>query len=40
MSIGVASCTLKDINYDDIISNADKALYKAKNDGRDRVEVF
>ncbi|WP_207761799.1 sensor domain-containing diguanylate cyclase [Aliarcobacter cryaerophilus] len=40
ISVGVATCSLKDLKYDDIISNADKALYEAKNNGRDRVEVF
>jgi len=40
ISVGVASCSVNDLNYDDIISNADKALYEAKNNGRDRVEVF
>lgn len=40
ISVGVASCGLKDSSYDDIISNADTALYRAKKEGRDRVEVF
>ncbi|WP_207797715.1 diguanylate cyclase [Aliarcobacter cryaerophilus] len=40
ISVGVASCSVNDLNYDDIISNADKALYEAKNNGRDRVEIF
>ncbi|PRM97345.1 sensor domain-containing diguanylate cyclase [Aliarcobacter cryaerophilus] len=40
ISVGVATCSLNDLKYDDIISNADKALYEAKNNGRDRVEVF
>lgn len=39
ISIGVASYN-KDIKkFDDIILNADKALYEAKNQGRDRVVV-
>ncbi|MCT7557276.1 sensor domain-containing diguanylate cyclase [Aliarcobacter butzleri] len=40
MSLGVASFN-KDIkNVDDIILNADKALYQAKEEGRDRVIAF
>lgn len=40
MSLGVASFN-KDIkNIDDIILNADKALYQAKEEGRDRVIAF
>lgn len=40
MSLGVASFN-KDIkNIDDIILNADKALYQAKEQGRDRVIAF
>lgn len=40
MSLGVASFN-KDIkNIDDIILNADKALYQAKEEGRDKVIAF
>ena len=40
MSLGVASFN-KDIkNVDNIILNADKALYQAKEEGRDRVIAF
>ncbi|UXC29184.1 diguanylate cyclase [Aliarcobacter butzleri] len=40
MSLGVASFN-KDIkNVDDIILNADKALYQAKEEGRDKVIAF
>jgi len=40
ISIGVASFNENLIKPEDIISNADKALYKAKKSGRDRVIVF
>ena len=30
ISVGVSSCEMKDMKYDDIISRADKALYEAK----------
>ncbi|RBQ26644.1 MULTISPECIES: GGDEF domain-containing protein [Arcobacteraceae] len=40
MSIGCSSYKQGVLTYDEIISNADKALYVAKAGGRDRVEIF
>ncbi|QKF59471.1 GGDEF domain-containing protein [Aliarcobacter lanthieri] len=40
MSIGCSSYKQGVLTYDEIISNADKALYIAKAGGRDRVEIF
>ncbi|MBS7350159.1 MAG: diguanylate cyclase [Comamonas sp.] len=39
MSVGVSGYQAGIEKYDEIVSNADKALYKAKENGRDRVEV-
>ena len=39
ISIGVASLDEKIINYDELIDIADKALYRAKNSGRNRTET-
>ncbi|RBQ30691.1 GGDEF domain-containing protein [Arcobacter sp. FW59] len=40
MSIGCSSYKQGILTYNEIISNADKALYVAKESGRDRVEIF
>jgi diguanylate cyclase (GGDEF)-like protein len=37
ISIGVAEMSKDDNNYEDLISNADVALYRAKSSGRDRL---
>jgi diguanylate cyclase (GGDEF)-like protein/PAS domain S-box-containing protein len=39
-SIGAAEFVDKTKNLDDLFSNADTAMYNAKNNGRNRVEVF
>ena len=38
MSFGLAVCK-RDMNADELLRRADKALYRAKNEGRDRVVV-
>ena len=38
VSIGVAEASPEDILFDDLLSRADKMMYKAKNAGRNRVE--
>ncbi len=41
VSIGVAECDfINDRNIDDLIDRADKAMYKAKQDGRNRVVIY
>ncbi|MDT8388942.1 MAG: GGDEF domain-containing protein [Lentisphaeria bacterium] len=40
ISVGVADSFGEDSEPQDVIINADKALYKAKKDGRNRVEAF
>jgi len=37
ISIGIAQLSIKDKNFDDLIKRADQALYKAKNNGRNKV---
>ncbi|WP_088329916.1 diguanylate cyclase [Lacimicrobium sp. SS2-24] len=39
MSFGISQRNNNDTNIDTVINRADKALYKAKENGRDRVEV-
>ena len=39
ISLGVAAYPQHGTTYDDLVKSADKALYRAKNDGRDRVVV-
>ena len=39
VSIGVTQARTGDETFDDILSRADETLYRAKNNGRDRVEV-
>ena len=38
VSIGVVECNEVDINFDDLLVRADKAMYLAKQNGRNRVE--
>jgi len=41
VSIGVATMTPNSrLNYEDLVHNADKALYAAKQQGRNRVVVY
>lgn len=40
VSIGIANCPADGQNASAIVAAADKALYRAKSSGRDRVEVF
>ena len=40
MSIGVARCEDMDTSLDDVLRRADAALYRAKHDGRNRVEQW
>ncbi len=39
ISIGVATCQGEDTDVDDVIARADRALYRAKAAGRNRVEI-
>jgi diguanylate cyclase (GGDEF)-like protein len=40
MSFGVAELSLDDPDHNEIIKNADYAMYKAKNEGRNRIGVY
>ncbi len=40
VSIGIASCSLRLNSMEDLISAADKALYKAKRSGKNKVQVY
>ena len=40
VSIGVAVFLQKTASVEDLVSNADAALYKAKRGGKDRVESY
>lgn len=39
VSIGVTQVRSEDTSFDDVLSRVDETLYRAKNNGRDRVEV-
>jgi len=39
VSIGVTQVRSEDSSFDDVLSRVDETLYRAKNNGRDRVEV-
>jgi len=38
-SMGLSEVTKEDTSLDSLVSRADRALYKAKDLGRDRIEV-
>ena len=40
VSIGIALYPSHGVTYDELYANADKALYKAKKDGKDTVALF
>lgn len=40
ISLGIATQTNVPVNYEDIVTQADKALYRAKSNGRNRFEIF
>jgi diguanylate cyclase (GGDEF)-like protein/PAS domain S-box-containing protein len=40
VSIGIATLFEKQISFDDLLQQADEALYVAKQKGRDRIEVY
>ena len=40
VSIGVANCRMGGTGFEDLLTAADRALYRAKTEGRDRVVVF
>ncbi len=40
VSVGIASILEKSENHEELMNNADKALYKAKQTGRNKVEVY
>lgn len=40
VSVGVSGFKTKEQSFDEVLKNADKALYDAKNSGRNRVHVF
>lgn len=40
VSMGVSGFKTKEQSFDEVLKNADKALYDAKNSGRNRVHVF
>lgn len=40
ISLGVASFDESVVNVDELISRVDSALYKAKENGRNRVEIW